>query len=64
VLQVRDDGRGIPAARGQAAGVGLRIMESRSEAMGGRIEFGSVKPCGTRVRCTVPLPTLARRSPR
>ena len=61
VLQVQDNGRGLRSAHGQEAGLGLRIMKSRSEAMSGKLEVGPVRPHGTLVRCTVPVPAPARR---
>lgn len=55
VLQVQDDGRGVRLAHRNPAGLGLRIMKSRSEAMNGQVEIGSARRRGTVVRCTVPL---------
>jgi signal transduction histidine kinase/PAS domain-containing protein len=58
VLQVTDDGRGIPAGRIEAAlpagHIGLASTRQRVEAVGGRLELGDGPDGGTRVTAVVP----------
>ena len=61
VLQVQDNGRGLGTAQGKNAGMGLRIMQSRSQAMNGKITVHPTQPHGTLVRCTLPLPVPTRK---
>ena len=61
VLQVQDDGRGFRPARVREAGMGLRIMKSRSEAIRAQIEIHPAEPRGTLVRCTVPVPVSSKK---
>ncbi|WP_369053368.1 GAF domain-containing sensor histidine kinase [Kineococcus terrestris] len=56
VLQVDDDGRGLPAVAHGHRG-GLDTMVSRAQALGGTCEVGPRPGGGTRVRWSVPLPT-------
>lgn len=53
-LEVRDDGAGFPKNAPNRGGLGLRIMRSRAEAIGGHIEFLRAPRGGALVRCTVP----------
>lgn len=63
-LQVQDDGQGWRPAQPTPAGLGLRIMKSRSEAMSGQVEIGPARPRGTVVRCIVPLAAPQNRNAR
>jgi len=56
VLEVRDDGRGLPASR-QAAepSLGLLGMRERAQALGGQVVVQGVEPHGTLVRAEIPL---------
>jgi PAS domain S-box-containing protein len=56
ILEVRDNGCGIPKDADNRNGLGLRIMRSRAESIGGRIEAQRLPRGGTTVRCVVPLP--------
>lgn len=56
LLQVRDDGQGFDAA-GQSAGMGLRNMRERLEAVHGTLEIRSAPGEGTKVRARAPLTT-------
>jgi PAS domain S-box-containing protein len=60
-LQVQDNGRGWSGRLRKSAGLGLQIMKSRSEAMGGSLEIQHTVPRGTVVRCVVPLPEVTKR---
>jgi len=61
VLEVRDQGKGIPAETLEessydaktALGVGLRGMSERSKQLGGTLEVSS-GPQGTTIRATIP----------
>ncbi|MGB8324232.1 MAG: PAS domain S-box protein, partial [Candidatus Acidiferrum sp.] len=64
-LEVRDEGRGIPAdvqstiSSGQSSGVGLRGMRERVRQFGGRLEVHSGAE-GTRIVTVLPIVTPAR----
>jgi PAS domain S-box-containing protein len=60
VLQIADEGRGIPPAKfsqmtSSGSGVGLRSIRERIEGFGGRMEIASAGK-GTQVNIYVPLP--------
>jgi signal transduction histidine kinase len=50
-LAVEDDGAGL---NGHRAGLGLRTMRERVEALGGRLEIHSAPGAGTKIRAWVP----------
>jgi signal transduction histidine kinase len=54
VLEVRDDGVGIPEETSLHRGAGLHLMEARANLIGADLE---IRPCegGTLVRCSLPL---------
>jgi signal transduction histidine kinase len=54
-LEVRDDGKGIPAQRGEGAGVGLTSMRERAEELGGTCVVTPTLEGGTRVFARLPL---------
>ena len=54
VLEIADDGRGIPAQR--PPGQGLSNMRARAEGLGGAVEVAGSDIGGTLVRWCVPLP--------
>jgi signal transduction histidine kinase len=53
LVEVRDDGRGVPGPR--EGGVGLGSMRERAEELGGRLEVDSGPGRGTRVLARLPL---------
>lgn len=53
LVEVRDDGRGIPAHH--RPGVGTISMRERAEELGGRLDLGAATPSGTTVRAVLPL---------
>jgi signal transduction histidine kinase len=55
-LEIRDDGRGLPADH--RAGVGLTSMRERATELGGRFHISSPADGGTRVRVDLPLPPI------
>jgi PAS domain S-box-containing protein len=52
-LTIRDDGKGFVVNVAGRTGMGLRIMEYRSRALGGELEVSSRPNGGTEVRCLV-----------
>jgi signal transduction histidine kinase len=60
-LEVRDDGRGLPAVR--RTGVGLRSMAERVEELGGELVVGPAPGQGTVVRARLPLQAAAAPQP-
>jgi signal transduction histidine kinase len=56
VVEVADDGRGLPATR--RAGVGLRSMRERAEELGGTLVIRSRTVGGTVVRAELPFTQL------
>jgi signal transduction histidine kinase len=54
VLEIRDDGCGLPAARVDRTGNGLKNLCERMTAAGGTLEVESGSGAGTRIRCIVP----------
>ena len=56
-LSVRDNGSG--PTRPGARGMGVRIMQHRSELIGGEFSMERIPTRGTRVRCRVHLPVAA-----
>lgn len=57
-LSVRDDGTGIRT--GKTGGLGLKIMQYRSNMIGGHLEVECPEEGGTVVVCRVPVPETAR----
>jgi PAS domain S-box-containing protein len=54
VLEVRDDGIGIPEAPAGEGGLGIRLMRYRAGIIGGTLTLGRVEGGGTRVTCLLP----------
>ncbi len=54
-LEVRDDGRGIPATRPPSAGFGLMGLRERVETLGGTCDLESAPGAGVTLRVRVPL---------
>jgi PAS domain S-box-containing protein len=50
-LEVSDDGRGLSAVRDPEAGIGLRIMRHRAEAIGAEFRICSAPDAGVQVEC-------------
>jgi signal transduction histidine kinase len=61
VLEISDDGCGLPPTRLDPTGNGLKNLRERMTAAGGTLAVESAPGAGTRIRCTVPAPP-ARRS--
>ena len=53
MLQVEDDGTGLPTER-PAGGMGLRTMAYRAQVLGGELTVAPAPGGGARVRCRVP----------
>lgn len=54
VLEIDDDGCGLPEAPLKSGGIGFRIMQHRTEMMGGRMEHGAPPAGGTRIAVHIP----------
>jgi signal transduction histidine kinase/streptogramin lyase len=55
VLEVSDNGCGLPAGDPGPTGNGLKNLRERMKAAGGTLEIDSAAGAGTRIRCSVPL---------
>ena len=55
VLEIEDDGRGFQPRSARGKGLGLKNLEERAAAIGGRLEIATAPGSGTRVRLTLPL---------
>lgn len=60
VLEIQNDGHPWPLAFHERPGMGLRIMQYRSELIGGTLERIDGLNWGSSIRCTMPLGDLAR----
>jgi signal transduction histidine kinase len=54
VLEIDDDGCGLPDVPAEGGGIGFRIMQHRTEMMGGRMEHGAPPAGGTRIAVHIP----------
>jgi len=54
VLEIDDDGCGLPESPADGGGIGFRIMQHRTEMMGGRMEHGTPPAGGTRIAVHIP----------
>ncbi|MDR3401343.1 MAG: sensor histidine kinase [Chthoniobacter sp.] len=54
VLEVEDDGEGLPDTSAAGDGIGLRVMRHRAKLIGGTLEMGSPPAGGTRIACLIP----------
>ena len=63
ILEVLDDGVGIPRERGRAEGMGLKSMRYRARMLHGRLEVTPRKEGGTRVLCSWPFQSEPSPSP-
>jgi signal transduction histidine kinase len=62
IIEVRDNGRGLPEDVQQRTGLGLRTMFHRCQLFGGSLDIYTHDEGGTRVRCCFPLHPQARMS--
>jgi hypothetical protein len=58
VLEVVDDGIGIPVSSARRQGIGLKSMQYRARMIGGSLRVTAGRRGGTRVSCTAPLAVL------
>jgi signal transduction histidine kinase len=54
-LRVSDNGKGLRGAQKRHRGMGLQVMNSRAEIMGGKVKIHSPPRKGVTVECTVPV---------
>lgn len=54
VLEVEDDGEGMPATLPSAVGMGLQVMRHRAHLLGGTLALSAAPAGGTLLRCEVP----------
>lgn len=54
VLEVEDDGAGLPEGFETTGGLGLRIMRDRASMLGGELSLGPRPEGGTLLRCIIP----------
>jgi signal transduction histidine kinase len=54
VLEVEDDGDGLPERSVVGGGMGLRLMRHRATLIGGVFDIGSPPAGGTRIVCSIP----------
>lgn len=59
MLEIRDNGRGLPAEGIDPTGNGLKNLRERMGVAGGPLDVESAPGAGTRIRCTVPAPAPA-----
>jgi signal transduction histidine kinase len=55
VLEIDDDGCGLPETSPQAGGIGFRVMRLRAQIMGGNLECTAAPAGGTRIVAHVPI---------
>jgi signal transduction histidine kinase len=55
VLEIRDDGGGLPPGELAPTANGLKNLRERMKAAGGTLDIESAAHAGTRIRCRVPL---------
>jgi signal transduction histidine kinase len=54
VLEVDDDGDGLPETLAAGGGIGLRVMRHRAKLIGGAVEISLAPAGGTRITCYIP----------
>jgi signal transduction histidine kinase len=57
VLEIADNGTGLPKKSGGSRGIGLGVMQHRASAIGATLLIESKKGTGVTVRCSLPLPS-------
>ena len=54
LLEIVDDGRGVPSEGERGTGLGMRTMRFRASAIGGRLSIARRPGGGNSVKCEVP----------
>lgn len=55
VLEVDDDGKGLPEDLPEGGGIGFRVMRHRADMLGGHVEYGTPPAGGTRIAAHIPI---------
>jgi signal transduction histidine kinase len=55
VLEINDDGSGLPRAGGKQAGLGLGVMQHRASVIGADLTIDSKRGGGVTITCRLPL---------
>jgi two-component system CheB/CheR fusion protein len=56
LMEIEDDGVGLPDHAKPGKGIGLRVMHHRAQIIGGNLQIGPSPAGGTRVLCHAPSP--------
>jgi len=56
VLEISDDGAGLPKSRARRAGLGLGVMQYRANVIGAELTIASARDQGVTIRCRLPSP--------
>jgi two-component system CheB/CheR fusion protein len=59
VLEIADNGQGLPDDANHRQGLGLRTMAFRARILGGNLELKSAPGGGTLIHCSIPYPPFA-----
>jgi signal transduction histidine kinase len=62
-LEIRDDGKGLPARRHVGRGLGFRTMKYRADIIGAQLALRSANGRGTVVSCLLPVRSLPPAKP-
>jgi signal transduction histidine kinase len=54
VLEIADDGQGLPKSGTERRGLGLGVMQHRANAIGAKLEIASKRGEGVTIRCVLP----------
>jgi signal transduction histidine kinase len=55
ILEIADDGKGLPKSKRVEAGLGLGVMQHRAKLIGAELTIGSKRGQGVTIRCRLPL---------
>jgi signal transduction histidine kinase len=55
VLEIKDDGAGLPKGHATNGGLGLGVMQHRASVIGAQLTVASRRGEGVTIRCSLPL---------